>query len=368
MTGPMMSKLPDNVRPVKDRHGKTRYRFRKKGFKSAYLPGSPGTAEFHRRYAQILEGGPVEQEAVKSPRKAIPRSLDDLFVRYRKSPRWKQKGERTQYKQGQVLDNFLNRIGPNNRRYGERPVMRVTVAWLDNILGEMWDRPAAANELRKCLRGLMKTSIKVGWRQDNPVDHTERYQEGEGHHTWTDEEIQQYRDTHALGTMARLTMELALNTSARRGNVCQIERDHIQNGHIFVDHIKDNNEAWVLMLPMTKAAIDALPAAPIKHLVITEFGRPFTPAGLGNKFRDWSNQAGLRHCTIHGLRKARSRLLAESGASDAEGQAVTGHKKDSTFQKYRAAANRRKLADNAMSNLASEIDVQPQENVNKSDY
>jgi integrase len=361
MIGPMMSedKLPANVRPVIDRHGKTRYRFRKKGFKSAYLPGQPNEAAFHKAYAAIIEGGPMESGPVASPAAVIPRSLDDIYTRYKKSPRWKKKGARTQYKQGQVLERFLDRIGPNKRRYGERPVSRVTVAWLDNILGEMWETPAAANELRKCLRGLMETAIKAGWREDNPVNHTDRYQEGEGHHTWTDDEIQQYRDHHPLGTMARLTMELALNTAARRGNVCQIERDHIENGHIYVDHLKDNNAAWVLMLPMTRAAIEALPAAPIKHLVITEFGRPFTPAGLGNKFRDWSNQAGLKHCSLHGLRKARSRLLAESGATDAQGQAITGHKKDETFREYRAAANRSKLADTAMSNLASPIDAQP---------
>ncbi len=50
---------------------------------------------------------------------------------------------------------------------------------------------------------------------------------------------------------------------------------------------------------------------------------------------------------MHGLRKATSRRLAETGATDAEGQAVTGHKKATTFQKYRAKANRTALADRA---------------------
>ena len=54
---------------------------------------------------------------------------------------------------------------------------------------------------------------------------------------------------------------------------------------------------------------------------------------------------------MHGLRKAISRQLAEAGATDAEGQAVTGHKKATTFQHYRAKANRGLLADRAVSNL-----------------
>lgn len=49
--------------------------------------------------------------------------------------------------------------------------------------------------------------------------------------------------------------------------------------------------------------------------------------------------------------KVISRILAEHGATDAEGQAVTGHKKAATFAHYRAKANRTALADRAFSNL-----------------
>ena len=42
------------------------------------------------------------------------------------------------------------------------------------------------------------------------------------------------RDTHALGTMALLTHQLAPNTAARRCKVSKIERDHIVGGQITV--------------------------------------------------------------------------------------------------------------------------------------
>jgi len=44
------------------------------------------------------------------------------------------------------------------------------------------------------------------------------------------------------------------------------------------------------------------------------FGR----RGFGGKFRDWCNQAGLPHCSAHGLRKATAARLAERGASPHE--------------------------------------------------
>lgn len=88
---------------------------------------------------------------------------------------------------------------------------------------------------------------------------------------------------------------------------------------------------------------------------------------LGNKMRKWCDEAGLKHCSMHGLRKATSRMLAETGATDAEGQAITGHKKAATFQKYRAKANRAALADRAFSNLEAIESFQPKEIGGKSD-
>lgn len=49
---------------------------------------------------------------------------------------------------------------------------------------------------------------------------------------------------------------------------------------------------------------------------MTEFGKPFSVAGFSNRFRKWCNEAGLPHCSAHGLRKAGSARLAELGASD----------------------------------------------------
>lgn len=355
----MMSDLPAHVYPVRDRHGKVRYRFSRKGWPSPYLRAAPGTAEFHRQYAEIIEAGPRAPKSVASPRKVAPRSLDDLVARMKATPRWKRKKERTRLVQSRMIERFLDRVGKSGRRFGERPVEAVTVGWLDNILGEMSGTPAAANVLRKVLAGLMDHAVRLDWRESNPVRLTEKYPEGEGFHDWADAEIEQYRGRHPLGTMARLTLELALNTAARRCNVNKIERDHIKAGRIEVDHAKDNHDTSVPMLATTKTAIDALPAAPIKFLVTTAFGKPFTDAGMGNKMRQWCDEAGLPQCSMHGLRKAMSRHLAESGASDAEGQAVTGHKKAETFAKYRAKANRSALADRAMSNLGPLAVVQP---------
>lgn len=354
----MMSNLPRHVNAVPDRHGKIRYRYRRKGWPSAYLPGQPGEAAFHAKLAEILSQGPLEA-AVKSRAVVEPYTLDDLLRRMKQSPMWHDKSAATQHSQSLVYQRFMDRVSASGDRYGARPVENVTVGWLDKIFGGMVGTPGAANNLRKRLSGLMKYACALEWRTSNPVEHTSPFKAGKGFHSWTDEEIAQYRATHALGTMARFAFELALNTAARRGTIAAMTRENIAKGRIITAHSKGNNEASVQMMANTRAALEALPAAPIRHLIVTSAGKPFSPAGFGNKFREWCDEAALPHCSIHGLRKAMSRLLAEGGATDAEGMAVTGHKKDETFRYYRAAANRETLADRALSNLSDPEIVQP---------
>ena len=47
----------------------------------------------------------------------------------------------------------------------------------------------------------------------------------------------------------------------------------------------------------------------------TEQGRQFTSAGFGNWFRECCDEAGLPHCSAHGLRKAAATRMAEHGAT-----------------------------------------------------
>ncbi|MGX7926497.1 tyrosine-type recombinase/integrase [Tsuneonella sp. HG094] len=357
--------LPANVNAVRDRHGKLRYRFRRSGWPSRYLPGEPNTAEFHAALAELLTAGPTVPPPVASARPVTPRSLDDLFARMKKTPRWERKADNTKHVHGRIIERFLDRVDRKGRRYGERPAAAVTVAWLDAILAGMADTPGAANVLRKMLSGLMDQAIRLRWRTDNPARLTEKFPDGKGFHTWTDAEIALYRAAHPLGSMARLVLELALNTAARRCNVAKLTREDLQGGRIVVAHAKDNEQTSVPMTAACRAALDALPAAPIRYLVTTQFGKPFTDAGLGNRMRKWCDDADLPNCTLHGLRKATSRRLAESGATDAEGQAVTGHKKPATFAKYRAQANRPALADRALSNLEELALSNPPQNDDK---
>lgn len=348
--------LPDNVTEYRDRHGKPRYRFRKKGLPTHHFTAEPGTEAFRAEYQACLAAQPV----AKVDRHA-PGTLDWLACRFYETVAWREMAETSKRTYRGIIERFRDAKNKKGERYGSLPVALVKTRHLDRILEKMEDRPAAANNLRKVLRRLFRLAVKLELRDDNPATETDAYRAGKGWHTWTEEEIEQFRVRHPLGTKPRLALELLLNTAARRCNVVELKRTDLKRGRFHIQHVKGGDATIVRALPETLAAIEAMAVAGIGHYLVTEFGKPFTAAGFGNWFRERCDEAGLPHCSAHGLRKAMSRRLAEGGATDAQGRAVTGQKKNETFAYYAAKANRQRLADVALANLENRDLANPKE-------
>ena len=106
------------------------------------------------------------------------------------------------------------------------------------------------------------------------------------------------------------------------------------------------------MHPELRRIIDATPSRHLTFLV-NEFGAPFTAAGFGNWFRDRCNDAGLRHCSFHGLRKAAATRLIDAGCDVVEAAAITGHASLKELQRYIETRDRKRAARRAMQKLIS---------------
>src|SRR5262249_10802532 len=85
----------------------------------------------------------------------------------------------------------------------------------------------------------------------------------------------------------------------------------------------------------------------------TGFGRPFEGSGFSHWFRDACDQAGLPHCSPHGLRKAAARRLAEAGCTAHEIGAITGHASLAELVRYTRAADQRRLAEAAIATTSN---------------
>jgi integrase len=101
------------------------------------------------------------------------------------------------------------------------------------------------------------------------------------------------------------------------------------------------------ILPTLQRIIDASKCGDLTFLT-SEWNRPFTDASFGNKFRRWCNQAGLRHCSAHGLRKAGAAIAAENGATTSQLMAIFGWDSIKMAEFYTRAAEQKRLARSAM--------------------
>jgi integrase/recombinase XerD len=216
-------------------------------------------------------------------------------------------------------------------------------------------KPGAANNRLKSLKALFTWAIEADQVSRNPARDVKliRYK-SMGHHPWTLEEVQAYELKHPVGTKARLAMALLLYTAGRREDAVRLGRQHIKSGRIrFIQAKNENRQPVEVDIPLHDELARIIEATPSGHMtfLITAFGKPFTPAGFGNRFRHWCDEAGLRHCSAHGLRKALATRLAEEGATDYEIMAWTGHQSLEEVQRYTRTVRRARLADRGLAKL-----------------
>lgn len=132
-------------------------------------------------------------------------------------------------------------------------------------------------------------------------------------------------------------------------------RQHVENGRIRVRQQKTRRTNPTILIPIHPNLQRELDQAPMEMtFLITQQGKPFSPAGFTNWFRERAMLAGVRERTPHGLRKAAGRRLAEAGCTAHQVAAILGHRTLSEVSRYTQSVDQMLLADQAMSKLQAE--------------
>jgi integrase/recombinase XerD len=328
-----------------DRHGNPRLYFRRKGERKVRLPGLPGSEEFMAAYkAALLASGEKRPQSARPARG----SFGHLCLTYYCSATFRALDGSTQSWRRRALDAVCE-------RHGTKPVSLMQGKHVRMLRDELADRPGAARNRLKALRALFRWATEADEAPHDPTRDVKAISYAtKGHHTWTLEEVEAFELCHPVGSKARLAMALMLYTTCRREDAVRLGQQHIRNGRIRYRQAKNEHRNPIdCDIPLHPDLVEIIAATPSAHLtfLVTEQGRPFTPAGFGNKFRDWCNQANLPHCSAHGLRKATAARLAERGATAHEIMAITGHQSLEEVERYTRAARKAQLADSAMSKL-----------------
>ena len=335
-----------------DRHGNVRRYFRRKGQPKIRLPGLPGSEEFMEAYRSALANLPADRpRTVGCP--AIG-SFGHVCLSYYASPTFKRLSPSTRSWRRRALDSICE-------KHGDKRIALINAKHVRVLRNEMAKLPGASRNRLKALKALFAWAVDEGLATDDPTLGVKNIPYvTKSHHTWTLDEVEQYENRHPVGTKARLGLALLLYTSWRREDAPRIGPQHIYEERQPDGSIKKRikyrlakNEDRgpvdmdIPLHPDLERIIDATPSGHLSFL-ITAYGKPFTTGGFGNRFKDWCRQAGLPHCSCHGLRSAVATRLANSGASQFEIMAITGHKSLKEVERYTKAANKKKLADSAM--------------------
>lgn len=330
------------VQAFKDRHGRMRYYYRRKGRAKVALPGSPGTAEFMAAYTGAADSPEIRSHGEK---RTVPKTINALVVAYYLSTRFKNRlSDKTKQDYRLVLDAF-------RQKHGDKSALTIQPKHLDAIFETMGDRPAAAANLRKRLFSVFKVAVKLGWRHDNPVRETESLAVAtDGFAPWTEEDMAAFEKRWPSGTRERLAYALLLHAGLRRSDAVKAGRQHVAEGLLTLRQTKGDAGLIISVHPALQAEIDLAPLG--MTFLITQYGNPFSPAGFTQWFVERAVMAGVTGKTPHGLRKAHGRHLAEAGASENEIAAGLGHRSTATARIYTRSAAQKKLAMSGMARLS----------------
>ncbi|RXH36637.1 integrase [Bradyrhizobium nanningense] len=328
-----------------DRHGNGRCYVRAPGKRRVRIRALPGPPEFMEEYqAAITTAAEAPLRQADEARKG---SFRYLCIRYYASAAYKALDISTRNSQRRALDEIAV-------EKGAKPVAIMQPRHIRRMRDAKAASPSAAKHLVKALRALFSWANEAGETSISPTIGVKKLKyRSDGHHTWTDEEIRKYYERHALRTKARHALDLLRYTTGRREDARRLGRQHMRDGRVRFRQAKNEHRNPIdIDIPMHATLAESIAAANVNMtFLLTEFGKPSTANGFGNKFKDWCRQADLPHCSAHGNRKATSTALADSGATPHEIMAVTGHQSLKEVERYIKAANRRKTADAAMAKL-----------------
>ena len=179
--------------------------------------------------------------------------------------------------------------------------------------------PGAATNRLKYLSAMFSWAVERGYLQFNPRREVKKLAHPTtGFRTWSLADVRQYEAFYPVGTKQRLALALLLYTRVRRSDLVRLGRPNMTGAMItYIPNKTRHSTLVTVTIPILLPLAEVLKASSLgkRTFLETGHGASFTPAGFGQRFREWCNAAGLPECTAHGLRKLGATLSAEGGAT-----------------------------------------------------
>lgn len=234
-------------------------------------------------------------------------------------------------------------------------------AWVLARRNELQATPRKANYMVAVIRRVLSLAVDIELRPDNPASRIKALRMGAGYRAWTDAEIAMMTGPSAQDVA--LAVRIALHTGQRQADVLGLVWSAYDGRCIRLRqgksrHLPDSSVMTIPVHPQLRAALAAAKAAndgrdtPSALICTDAAGRPWRRDGFKHRFAELRTELGMASdMQFHGLRHSAASRLAESGASDAEIQAITGHRTRAMVAKYTAGARQHMLANQAVTRM-----------------
>jgi integrase len=309
-----------------------------------------GTPEFDIEYQAALAGKPRPAKA-----SAVAGTLGWLIERYRDTTAWTDLSLATQRNR----ENHFRRVIESA---GHQPIRAITEKVIIAGRERRAGTPAQARNFLDAMRGLFKWAKKAGHVSSNPtlgVENPKR-KKGSGFPAWTEEDAAVTDVAWPLGTKERVWRDVLFYTGLRRGDAVRVGRQHVSNAIlpdgtmtkvIMLRTEKSQGERLVIIpiLPILQRTLDAGPIGEFTF-ICGKGGKPLTKESFGNAFKEACLAAGVNK-SAHGCRKIAATRAAENGATVAQLNAIFGWSGTAMASLYTEAADRKRLALQAMSKV-----------------
>ncbi len=344
----------------KSRHGRWVVYARWQG-KRIRLKHPASAPEFIDEYREalkllgLLSGDPAKPRALpdtagEKRQVYAPKTLGWLVLRYfNESPAYKTMTKIGQGRRRRILESVVE-------SYGHKPMIIPT----DKIaagLAKRADSPGAANDWLKSMKALYTWALSIRLIKESPAIGVSKLKtETDGFYTWTLEDIGVYFGKHPVGSMGYMACILLLFTGLRRSDAVKLGRQHVRADVIRFRTSKTGAELVARVSWPLRNAIDAMETADELPILLNGYGKPFASgAAFGNWFKDRCTEAGIPHCTAHGLRKAGATIAAEMGSSEVELDAMYGWSNNRQSGTYTRAARNLVLATSGFNRIADAL-------------
>lgn len=333
---------PPHLQREVTRHGRGAWYVRVGKGPRIRLSAEYGSPEFDAAYRAALEGKrPATSGQARSG------SLHWLIEQYRESSAWRGYSLATRRQRENIFKQVIASAG-------HQPFSKITEATIVAGRERRRDTPFQARHFLDAMRGLFEWASEVQHVRINPAANVKypRLKSGEGFPVWTESDVDAYEARWPLGTRQRVWLAVLLYTGLRRGDAVRLGKQHVRDGTAKLRTEKTGTDVYIPLLP---PLIEALRAGPIGELayICGANGKPMSKESFGNAFSDACRAAGVNK-SAHGLRKIGATRAANNGATVPQLNAIFGWSGGKMAALYTQAADRERLAREAIGKLVNE--------------